>query len=190
MANFNIVQRIPLRPFRIDIRDKTRIRALLKKLDVDVLGWNAAELLARYHYQLDRRLPEEYHARQLLKLVAILVSGNNEELINNPDARLDDTSLDDKTFKTFTIDFLDGLKTISCGPSELGEELVDPQRSYIEGLYGAMTSFVYSKMNYRSPFVGLITMFMIILLSYYYPTSFCNSDSRNITESMMAKLKL
>jgi hypothetical protein len=53
-----------------------------------------------------------------------------------------------------------------------------------------MTSFVYSKMRYRNPFVGLITIFMLILLAFYYPISFCTTDSEEIVETMKIKLKL
>jgi hypothetical protein len=136
MAKPAIVKRIPLRPFRIDIRDKARVRALLTKLEVDVFGWNVAELLAKYHYQLDRKLSEEYHSERLLRLVAILVAGDNDDLINNPDAILDDTMIHERMFEAFTLQFLCGLKEIVCEPGQLKDELLDPHYSYSEGVYG------------------------------------------------------
>ena len=183
MPEISLAKTAPLRPFQVDVRDKARVRALLHKLDVRIIGWNIPDLYKRHYIDLDPSLSKEYHYRELLKLIAILISGDNALLVDNPSAQFCENTIDEQLFVTFVCKFVQELKGIVCDLADPTVRFVPDALSYVQGLYGAMNSAVYSKMNVINPATPVITSFILILLANLYVVSFCKTPTDVIVKS-------
>jgi hypothetical protein len=53
MSEISLKQTVPLQPFRIPIRDKEQIKALLYQLEVRMFGWNLPILFHKYCIGVD-----------------------------------------------------------------------------------------------------------------------------------------
>jgi len=181
----------PLRPFQVDLRDKERVRALLYKLNVNLVGWNLAYLLAKYHADVDASLSLERHCQNLIKLTAILISGDNNRLINDPSAFFSEKIANVDLFTSFVSQFIEELKKILCldqkSPylsSSFGS------RSYAQELHGAMTSVIYAQMHFANPAVSAIAAFLLIILANSYPLNFCEVSTTEIASNLSDRLRV
>jgi hypothetical protein len=118
MPEISLAKTAPLRPFKINIRDKELIKALFYKLDIRMFGWNLPALFDKYCLNVDPLLPEEYHYRAALNLVAILVCGDNAALIDDPSARFHEEDINSQLFISFISSFVDELKKIVCNAND------------------------------------------------------------------------
>jgi hypothetical protein len=185
MPEISLAKNAPLRPFKIDVRNKRLITFLFNKLEIRMFGWNLPELFEKHCMAIDPSLLVGYHYREMLRLVEILVGGNNEALIDDPSARFDESHLDGKLFAQFVSSFVDELQKIVCESGNRTICLPPNSKAYMQWLHGAMTSAVYSKMNFQSPAIPAITALLLILLANLHVLSFCKKSTSDIVESLM-----
>jgi hypothetical protein len=193
MSEISLKETAPLEPFRIPIRHKEQIKALLYKLEVPMLGWNLPILFHKYCIGVDEVLSEEHHRMKLIKLTGILISGDNAELINNPFAVYDDEIDVDRLF-AFLLNFINELQNILCDTldvsKEIGSKPVFGTRTHARELHCYMTSIVYSKIVYRNPAIPGIVAFLLLVLANIYRTSLCKTPTGDIVMTLVSRIGL
>jgi hypothetical protein len=192
MPEISLAETVPLRPFHIDLRDKDGIKTLFYTLDVHMFGWNLPMLFKKYCMDVDPSLPAEHHYRKTLKLVAILIGGENNALIVDPEAIFSEDELREDMVVSFIFNFVSRLKRALCDPNSnlRFPAVVHGTTSYARRLHGAMTSVVYAEMKFAYPAVPAITAFMLILLGNMYPLTLCTMDTIDIVKSMATQINL
>jgi hypothetical protein len=188
MPQISLAQAAPLRPFKIDVRDKDAIKALFYKLEIRMFGWNLSALFDRYCLNVSAALPTDYHQKALLRLVVILISGDGLALLDDPSALFHEDKIDVQLVSDFISSFVDELKNKVCEPNNFRVRI--NSRSYRLALFGEMTSILYSKFNMRSPAIPAITGFMLILLANLYALALCATPTADIVRGLMAKANL
>jgi len=116
-----------------------------------MFGWNLPSLFDKHYLKVAPLLPEEYHYRATLTLVAILTSRDNAALIDDPSARFHEESINSQSFRSFISSFVDELRNIVCNVDDPKIRFGPNSKSYMQGLYGEMTGVLCSKMNMRNP---------------------------------------
>ena len=190
MKKVSLTKMSPLRPFQIDVRDKQRVREILFKLEIDTIGWNLPALLEKYCFAVDQSYSEEYHQTKMLTLVAILLSGPDQDILDEPAAVFHENKLDPALFAEFCLKFVAELKDIICGPTLKLTSLLPDAWSFRRALHGEMTSFIYAKLGLRNHAISVISISMLILLANYYSLSFCETSGSEIVGSLRARLLL
>jgi hypothetical protein len=110
-----------------------------------VIGWNLPTLFDQYCLNIDPSLPDEYHYRSALKLAAILISGDEE--IDDPSACFQEENVKTEQFMRFVTTFVDEIKENVCYNGNLGAHMTPNSKSYLQAVFGDMTSVVYSRYN-------------------------------------------
>jgi hypothetical protein len=189
MSEILLKKIVPLHPFRIPIRDKERIKALLYKLEVQMFGWNLPHLFHIHLLGIDKSLPEEYHRTEMIRLIAVLLSGDNEELIDDPSAVFDEEKTDAQFFSDFQMHFVTELKSLLCDNSDVTFKAFGT-RTYAQEIHSRMMSIIYSKIGYRNPAIPGITAFTLLVLANLYPKSFCTTPTPDIIKSLAHRIDL
>jgi hypothetical protein len=83
--------------------------------------------------------------------------------------------------------FVDELKENVCYNGNLGAHMTPNSKSYLQAVFGDMTSVVYSKVQSRNPAIPVITALVLILLANVYLLSFCKPPTTDIISSFMAR---
>jgi hypothetical protein len=188
MPEISLANAAPLRSFKIDIRDKAAIKALFYKLDIRAFGWNLPTLLEKYCLSIDPLLPEEYHYRSTLKLVAVLISVDEDALLDNPSATFPEENVDTGRFVGFLSTFVDELKASVCDSSRK-VSMSPNSKAYLQTVYGHMTNVVHSKIQSHNPAIPTVTALLLVLLANSYSLSFCKTSSADIIGSFVNKAK-
>jgi hypothetical protein len=189
MPETSLIKIPSLRLFQIDVRDKELVKSLFFKLEVRMLGWNLPALFEKYCVSVDPSLSTECHYRLLLRLSAILISGDNETLIDDPSATFSESDIDLQLVQTFMSQFVGELKQIVCVASKPVEPFAVGPNSSRQKLHGDMTGAVYAKMGFRSPAVSAITAIILILLADMYALTLCKTPIKTIAESLTSRIR-
>jgi hypothetical protein len=159
-----------------------------------MFGWNLPILFHKYCIGVDKVLPEEHHRAELIKLIAILISGDNNKLIDDPSSMYDD-KIEVHVFVRFLLTFVCELQDLLCdGPNlartEFAAKPVFGTRAYAQELHGYMTGIVYSKMAYRNPAIPGIVIFLLLVLANTYATSLCKKPTTDIVKGLVYQIGL
>jgi hypothetical protein len=74
-----------------------------------------------------------------------------------------------------------------CYNGDPGAHMAPSSKSYLQAVFGDMTSVVYSKVQSRNPAIPVITALVLILLANFYSLSFCKTPTTDIISSFMAR---
>jgi hypothetical protein len=127
-------------------------------------------------------------------LVAILISGDNLKLINDPLSVYND-KIDVNLFYKFLSRFVSELQNLLCdGPNVASKDVVSKPvfgtRAYTQELHGYMVSIVYSKMAYANPAIPGIVAFLLLVLANTYTMSLCKTPTADIVKSLAYRIGL
>ena len=173
----------PLRAFRVQPKNKDDLRLLLYRLQVNVFGWNIDELFKKYCLDVNPRLSEKHHYRSLVTLVAILISGDNEQLVDDPSAQFPNFGINEAKFRTFSLHFVDELQKLLQGQSKYSKPVFG-LRSYPKEIVAAMTDFIYTDVEFRNPAASAITTFFLMLFGTLYKFTFLRTAPSSIVEDL------
>ena len=179
----------PLRPFRVDIRDKAAVRGLLYLLGVRLIGWNVAPLCDAYFFTLAKRASRETHRAGLVILVAIFVSEAGDRFLEDASATFDPRSIDRDKFFTFVEKFVEAMKLVlarDSGPRNIKQPIAMPSRR----LFRTMDGYLYRQGLPRNPTIPVVTAFMLILLADLFLTTIQTEPGAAIASSLWARVVL